>query len=156
MHDALFRLLFLLHVGATWYMIGIIWFVQVVHYPLFARVGHLEFRQYEQHHTAMTTWVVAPPMLVEAITAVLLCWFRPSDIAAWHVWLGMTLLVVIWLSTAFLQVPCHNMLSEGFDTDVYQRLVATNWIRTVAWSVRGFLVVWMALGVQRISLSMSQ
>ena len=151
MYDILFRLLFLLHVSATWYMTGVIWFVQIVHYPLFARVGTTEFREYEQNHTALTTWVVAPPMLVEAATAVLLCWYRPPYIATWQVWLGIALLAVVWLSTAFLQVPCHNLLSKSFDTDVHQRLVATNWIRTIAWSVRGFLFLWMAMGVQKIS-----
>ena len=32
-------LLLLLHAAATLFMTGLIWFVQVVHYPLFARVG---------------------------------------------------------------------------------------------------------------------
>jgi hypothetical protein len=29
----------LLHLAATLYMVGVIWFVQVVHYPLFSKVG---------------------------------------------------------------------------------------------------------------------
>ena len=32
-------LLLLLHAGATFFMCGLIWFVQIVHYPLFAQVG---------------------------------------------------------------------------------------------------------------------
>ena len=31
--------LLILHAGATLYMAGVIWFVQIVHYPLFSRVG---------------------------------------------------------------------------------------------------------------------
>jgi hypothetical protein len=53
------------------------------------------------------------------------------------------LLAVIWLSTVFLQVPCHNRLVSGFDQATYERLVNSNWIRTIAWSLRGALAMWM-------------
>ena len=36
------------------------------------------------------------------------------------------------------------MLSQEFDKAVHQRLVWTNWLRTVAWSLRALLVLWMA------------
>jgi hypothetical protein len=147
MTDALSRLLFLSHAAATWYMTGLIWFVQVVHYPLFAAVGRQAFSTYEQRHTSRTTWVVAPPMLVEAATAVLLFWLRPPGVSDWQLWTGVILVAAIWLSTALLQVPGHQALSNGFDAVVHHRLVSTNWIRTVAWSLRGLLVLWMAWAV---------
>jgi len=145
MNESLPRLLLLLHFAATLLMIGVIWFVQVVHYPLFAKTGSADFRSYEQRHTSLTTWVVAPPMLVEGITALLLFWFRPTGVSTWQLSIGLLLLGIIWLSTALVQVPCHNLLSQGFDPVVHQRLVGTNWMRTVAWSARGLLVLWMAI-----------
>jgi hypothetical protein len=48
---------------------------------------------------------------------------------------------VIWLSTALLQVPRHRALEAGFDPAAHRALVATNWIRTVAWTARGFLLL---------------
>lgn len=141
--------LFHIHLASTLYMVGVIWFVQVVHYPLFARVGKGEFAGYERVHTSSTTWVVAPPMLVEAITALLLLWFRPPGLSHFHVALGLILLGVIWSSTLFLQIPCHQRLSDGFDPAAHQRLVTTNWLRTISWSLRGFLVLWMACFVSR-------
>jgi hypothetical protein len=39
------------HLAATAAMVGLIWFVQVVHYPLFASVGADEFVAYENAHT---------------------------------------------------------------------------------------------------------
>ncbi len=143
MSDALIRLIFLTNLAATLFMTGVIWFVQIVHYPLFCGVDDAEFLAYEQRHTALTTWVVAPPMLLEAVTALLLFWFHPLGVSTWQLWAGVGLLAVIWLSTALLQVPCHEILSRGFDTAVHQRLVSTNWIRTVAWSLRALLVLWM-------------
>ena len=71
---------FLGHITATLYMTGLIWFVQIVHYPLFSRVGNAEFPAYEQRHTVLTTWVVGPPMLVEGITALILFWLRPGGV----------------------------------------------------------------------------
>ncbi len=143
MSDSLIRAVLVAHIAATWYMTGLIWFVQVVHYPLFGRVGKAEFTAYEQGHTALTTWVVGPPMLIEASTAAMLFWLRPSEISVWQVWLGAALLAIVWLSTAFLQVPCHNLLARKFDVAVQERLVATNWIRTFAWTARGVVVLSM-------------
>ena len=38
---------------------GLIWTIQVVHYPLFARVGEAEWRAYEREHQRRITLVVA-------------------------------------------------------------------------------------------------
>ena len=150
MNDVIIRLIFLLHAAATLYMSGLIWFVQVVHYPLLGAVGKSEFPAYEQQHMSMTTWVVAPPMLVEAATALLLFWFRPTGVPIGLVWAGVILLAIIWLSTVFLQVPCHETLSKGFEADVHRRLVSTNWIRTVSWSLRELLVLFMIWAVWKV------
>jgi len=145
MSKTLMLSIFLANIVATSYMTGLIWFVQVVHYPLFGSVGTNQFTEYEQQHTALTTWVVAPPMLIEGVTAVLLLWRRPTGVPSWQAWGGVALVAFLWLSTAWIQVPCHETLSQGFDAAVHQQLVLTNWLRTVAWSMRALLAAWMAL-----------
>jgi hypothetical protein len=82
-------------------------------------------------------------MLLEAATVVLLVLLPSPRVPASSAWLGGALLAVIWLSTVFLQVPCHNRLVSGFDQATYERLVNSNWIRTIAWSLRGALAMWM-------------
>jgi hypothetical protein len=82
-------------------------------------------------------------MLLEAGTAFMILWRRPEGVAAFQAWLGLVLLAVIWLSTALFQVPQHNGLSRGFDMVAYRTLVASNWVRTSAWSGRSLLVLWM-------------
>ena len=68
--------------------------------------------------------------------------FRPASISLAPVaWAGLALVVAIWLSTAVIQIPCHHRLAQGFDDRVHRRLVRTNWIRTVAWTARGVLVL---------------
>jgi len=133
----------LAHVAATWTMVGLIWFVQIVHYPLFAQVGVNFFPEYETAHNRLTTWVVGPPMLVEGATALVLLLSKSERIPLDQVWLGVLLLLVIWVSTALLQVPQHEILTRGFDPEAYRFLVTSNWVRTVAWTLRGVLVLMM-------------
>ena len=131
----------LLNVVSTWFMVGLIWFVQIVHYPLLDGVGAEEYNQYQDRHQRKTTWVVGPAMLLEAITSILLIWCSPIPNTALLL-LGIALLFIIWVSTALLQVPCHGQLAKGFDTRIHRQLVLTNWVRTVCWTLRGALVCW--------------
>jgi len=136
---------FLIHFVATLMMSGAIWIVQVVHYPLFSRVGSEYFRVYEADHQTRITAVVAPLMVTEFVTAIMLVvWEAPGGISSWMPVAGLVLICAIWLSTFFVQVPLHTALGKAFDASVHRRLVATNWIRTLAWTARAALVVWMA------------
>jgi hypothetical protein len=47
--------------------------------------------------------------------------------------------ILIWLSTFVLSVPCHSRLNLGFCQKTVFKLVATNWPRTIIWSLRSFL-----------------
>jgi hypothetical protein len=133
----------LANLSTTLFMVGVIWFVQVVHYPLFSRVGGEGFALYSEAHSRLTTYVVSPPMLAEAATALLLVFRRPVEIPLWAALVGLALIGMIWASTALLQVPRHTALGSGFDRAALSGLVLTNWLRTAAWSVRGALVLWM-------------
>lgn len=125
-----------LHLVATVFMAGLIVFVQVVHYPLMARVGAASFVKYERSHTVRTGWVVVPPMIIELLCAIVLVFQPPSATDRPLVWLGLGLLAIVWASTALFQAPAHGALVRGFDADVHRRLVRSNWIRTIAWLAR--------------------
>lgn len=143
------RLVLLAHAASTLFMVGLIWFVQVVHYPLFAAVGRQEFTAYEGAHTQLVSLVVIPAMLAEVLTAgMLLAVGRPS-VGLIEGLAGAGLLVVIWGSTFLLQVPRHAELAGGFDEVAHRSLVVTNWVRTVAWTLRGGLALWMIARVMR-------
>jgi hypothetical protein len=141
------RFIFVAQFAATWTMFGIIWFVQIVHYPLFDGVGEREFTAYERRHSRLTSFVVGPPMLVEllcAFAALRPVW-RVSTMSDFWAWIGVALVCVIWLSTAILQVPRHSLLESRFDAAVQRSLVATNWIRTASWSLRAALLLAIAV-----------
>lgn len=139
------NIILLIHAAATLYLVGLIWFVQLVHYPLMEKVGEQGYSAYQELHERKTTWAVAPAMLIELACSIGLVIELPASIAPWFAWLGLVLVVLLWLSTALLQVPCHRKLREGFHAAAYRKLVATNWIRTALWSARGVLALWMLM-----------
>jgi hypothetical protein len=131
--------LLLVHAAATLFMAGVIWFVQVVHYPLFAELG-AALPHYAARNVRLTTWVVAGPMLVELVTAIVVAARPAPGGAAWLAWAGLALLAVIWVSTVVVQVPRHERLQAG-DLDALRSLLASNWLRTGAWTLRAGIVL---------------
>ena len=126
--------------AATFAMTGVIWLVQLVQYPGFARVGAAEFGAFHRHHCRSIGFVVGPLMVLELMTALLLAvvgephWF-------WRVMLGA--LLSIWLSTALLQGPLHGRLTRaGPRSELVRALVRGNWLRTILWSARSAGLVW--------------
>jgi hypothetical protein len=118
------------------FLTGLIWFVQVVHYPLFAAVGPDAFAAYHRAHTRRTTLVVAAPMLIEMATSLTLVVRPPMGVDRTLPWVGLTLVVAIWLITALVQVPLHGRLArEGRDLGVIQGLVRSNRVRVLLWTL---------------------
>ena len=127
------------HLASTLCMTGLIWFVQIVHYPMMSRFPRWNFSAVEREQCDRTGFVAAPLMLVEMATLglLLLEGFR----APLFLWSAI-LLAVIWASTFLLQVPAHRALLNGWNPKIQRRLVWTNWIRTIGWSARsGFLLM---------------
>ncbi len=140
--------LLLIHAAATWALAGLIWTIQAVHYPLFARVGADGYRVFQQEHMSRITPLVGPLMVTEAAAAAILLVAAlrgaldgpaPAAVA------GFVLLVLIWISTAAWQAPLHGRLAQGFDAALHRRLVRTNWARTVLWTARAVLAAGLLL-----------
>ena len=137
-------LLYTIHNAATWGLVGLIWTIQLAHYPLFAQIGKDTFPEYHRRYTKRITWVVAPLMLTEVSTAAWLLliagcrdpWFLASLVP----------LAFNWLCTWRVQIPLHDQLAKGFEARTHHHLVATNWWRTSAWSARGFSLIMAGQG----------
>lgn len=118
-----------LHLLVTFGLVVLIWLIQLLHYPSFRFVAPERFADFAGFHQTWISFVVMPLMLAElALVAVQ---FR----------LVLAVIVaLVWASTFFLQVPCHQILSGGYDREVIERLISTNWIRTILWSIK-FLIL---------------
>lgn len=137
------NLIFLAHAAATLYLVGVIWIVQILVYPLMKTVGDDGYAAYHNLHTTRISPLVAPAMIVELLTAIyfVISPFETIDYRLFR--FGFVLVLTIWLSTFLVQVPLHERLGGAFDANAQRKLVRTNWIRTVAWTMRGALVLWM-------------
>jgi hypothetical protein len=138
-------------------MAAIAWFVQEVHYPLFARVPHgcdrppapgeeteSAARDYHAENLRRTRPIVLVPMAVEATTAAWLAVFPPEAVGRAPALLGLALVAAVILSTGFVQVPLHEALrSGGALPDTIDRLVRTTRLRTAIWTARAGLAAWM-------------
>ncbi|MFM8390558.1 MAG: hypothetical protein ACKOA5_15085, partial [Actinomycetota bacterium] len=72
-----------LNLVATCVMVGVIWFVQLVHYPLLALIGIDRAPEIAVEHQRRTAWVVGLPMAVEGVTTLVLLFARPDGVDAW-------------------------------------------------------------------------
>ncbi|GJM44283.1 MAG: hypothetical protein DHS20C21_11250 [Gemmatimonadota bacterium] len=127
------------HAAATLFMVGVIWFVQVVHYPLFPHVTRDGFPRFQKEHESRTTWIVGPAMAAESLAAIALTVLGWPHLSHAALVTGLVLLGAIWLSTGLLQIPKHRILESGFDAAAHHFLTTSNWIRTTAWTARGAL-----------------
>lgn len=140
----------LLLAAATWFMTGLIWFVQVVHYPLFSRVGDITFTQYANSHRVRTGSVVALPMLAQAALSLWAVCDTGLSTVRELVWLNFFMVFAVWILTAACSVPCHDKLcSKGFSPEIHRWLVATNWLRTILWSLCSVVVGLMLEAARR-------
>ena len=130
-------------------MVGLIWFVQLVHYPLFESVGQDRFVAYESGHTRRTAFVVGFFMPLEAVTAVWLVVDRPNGLSGELATTGLVLVAALWVSTALWQAPIHGRLSAGYSESLQRKLVSSNWLRTALWSARGVLVLTIVAATSR-------
>ena len=134
------------HVIATWFMVGMIWTIHLVHYPLFAKVGQSAYVEYQAAHVDRIGKLLVLPWLVEGLSLLGLMWFaflgneRRLRIP---VAIGAVAMAVVLVVTVGWSVPAHDDLAAGFDAAVHTRLMRANLVRTLAWSVRGISAVWI-------------
>jgi hypothetical protein len=128
-------LVLVVQTAAAWFGAGFIWTMQILNYPLLSRIAASSFTDYENAHNRRFALVVAPAVLAVLATTVLMFVGRSRDLPTWTPIAAAALIGIILVSTILLQAPAHGRLAGGFDAAVHARLVATNWIRTVAWTV---------------------
>ena len=125
-------------------MCGLIWFVQMVHYPLFALTDTTHSPDYADENQRRTAPVVIPPMLVEGATATLIAINPPPAIGRPVALAGLAMVAALWLSTLLVQMPLHARLKrDGHTPATVAALVQSNWARTILWSARAVLAIWM-------------
>ena len=131
---------FKLHFSLTLYMTGVIWLIQLIHYPLFKLVGDKTFKDYHKGHIQKTSLAIAIPMVLELLTGLYLLIRYNEYRNNTSFLIASASLCLIWVVTFLISVPKHNILSNGLSDLAITALVKTNWIRTVAWTIRAIIL----------------
>ena len=129
------------HLVSSLLMVGMIWTVQIVHYPLMALVGPERFTAYEAAHAPRMAGVVMLPWTVQGLTSAWLLVAPPAGVPMTLIVATAVAALVPVVVTVLASIPAHTRLSAGFDAAVHARLVGTNWIRTLAWTAHAVLAV---------------
>ena len=126
-----------IHLWSNAWMVVVIWFVQWVHYPLFKYIEQKKLSKFSKDHQTKISLIVMPAMLLELTSLSFLTFndLNPKNTIA------CLLLVIIWLSTWTLQVPIHQKLLVDPQKKDIPKLIQTNWIRTLAWTLKLFLLI---------------
>ncbi|MEY3266109.1 MAG: hypothetical protein RJA15_555 [Actinomycetota bacterium] len=141
------NLALVLNLVASCVMVGVIWFVQIVHYPLLSIIPVESATSVAVEHQRRTGYVVGLPMAVEGVTTLFLLWKTPDNVTWWLPWIAAIFLAVALGCTIFLSVPRHERMAARPDAQVGRELVLTNWPRTIAWTARGVLTTIMLMQV---------
>jgi hypothetical protein len=133
--------LLLAHAAVSLFCLGAVWFVQVVHYPLFAAVGAREWGAYHEAHRVRTGWVLAAPMLAQLGLGVAVVAVRPEGAGGPAAVGALALTAAVFAVTFLAAVPDHDRLGRGWDPAVGRRLVRVNAVRTALWTAQAALAV---------------
>ena len=127
-----------LHLIATSVMVGVIWVIQLVHYPSFHFIELKQYTTFQRFHMSRISYVVIPAMLTELFTLILI--LISMDQIDTLVLASAILLIFIWLMTAVFFSGVHQKLTLGYDQTVVDKLIKLNWGRTLLWTLRLLLI----------------
>lgn len=130
-----------IHVFATLFMTGVIWYVQLVHYPYLRFTAEDSAREAAEFHQRRTGYVVMPVMFLEFGTGIFLLSSTWMMLFSRTLWLNLLLLLAIWGVTFLKFMPLHKAMLNKFDSSLIRSLVAVNWVRTILWTARAVILV---------------
>jgi len=133
------KTLLFLQLVPTLMMTGIIWMVQVVQYPLFKFLEAQALVSFHNEYSLRITWVVLPLMVAELALGSLYFYVEANRMSGFL--LGS--IIFLWGCTFFLSVPLHEQIASG-EMGIREKLVSTNWPRTIGWSMRTVALTFLA------------
>ena len=127
------------HFLSTSLMVGIIWVIQLLHYPAFNFIKESDYVEFQHFHMQRISFIVVPVMILELFTAFMLVYYIRSNLLI----LCMIILLFIWLITFVFFTKLHQSLLDGYDKTIVDKLVKINWSRTILWSLRLIILIYI-------------
>ena len=106
------QLLLLLWAALVFWVLGQIWLVQIVVYPLFARVGEADYIRYHRFYSRRIPVPVIIPGFASFVLPIPLAMYGPA-VPAWMSAANIIAGIVGLLVTVLLEIPRHARLERA-------------------------------------------
>ena len=133
-----------MHLVLASIMVGVIWVIQLVHYPSFRYTDREKYVSFQIFHMRNISFIVVPVMILEFLSGLLLVLYHSNQESLLRI--SFILLLIIWLVTALFFAQIHQKLSKGYDETLVRNLVSLNWIRTLLWTIRTIIITYCLIG----------
>lgn len=111
-------------------LLVLIWLVQLIIYPSLSYLNEAAFIRWHARYFLRICCIASPLILTQAAIELVKLPAGTGEPVR------LLLLTVIWAVTALFSLPCHFQLHrQGKRTAVISRLIQTNWLRTVCWTL---------------------
>ena len=120
-------------------MIGVILMTQLITYPSFLKIDKNDFVSFHKKYVRNISFIAVPIMILELLTLVYMNVYINNLLFM----KSLLVLIVIWLVTFIIIVPIHNRLSKRLEIDKIVSLIRYNWIRTVLWTSKIFIILYI-------------
>jgi hypothetical protein len=138
------RWILLAYLALCLYDAGMSWVLQLMHYPLYHEVGTAEFSKYIRMNNQRAVAPAIMPALATLVVSMLMAWRRPVEVPPAIAVSAVLLNVAVLVSTAVWQGRLHGQLVQTGKSDAtIALLVATNWIRTIAFTTQAAFAIWI-------------
>jgi hypothetical protein len=128
------------------YILGVTWLVQIVVYPLFAKVGSKEYITYHTFYSSQIPLPIILPGFASFLLPIALIFFRPESVSLGLALANMVCGLVALLVTVLLEIPRHDQLERGGKQEVViQELIRYNWPRTLGITGSAVLTLMMLM-----------
>ena len=123
--------------------LGQIWLVQIVVYPLFAKVGEAEYIDYHHFYLQRIPLPVILPGFATFLVPIALAFWGPA-VPVWMTAANIAMGIVGLLVTVRLEIPRHNRLEKtGKNAVIIAELVTYNWPRTLSITAQAAVTIMM-------------
>ena len=120
-------------------MIGVILMTQLITYPSFLKIDKNDFVSFHKKYVRNISFIAVPIMILELLTLVYMNVYINNLLFM----KSLLVLIVIWLVTFIIIVPLHNQLSKKLEIKKIVSLIRYNWIRTVLWTSKIFIILYI-------------
>ena len=128
-------------------MVGVIWVIQLVHYPSFHFIDKDIYDSFQKFHMNKISIIVIPVMILELTTGFLLLIGNSKNIL---IIVSFGILILIWGITGLFFSDAHGKLISGYNELIVNKLVSMNWIRTALWTFKMILLLYLSHAYDKI------